>query len=194
MVDLMLLCMISWLSWTGYRLGGKRALIHVSGLVGMMFVLNRSIPWLKLVQDDSTLNQSFTNWVLRLLSPVIPAIRTFLTRVMPVSTNGSQALKETLSTLYVHASALGYAVAVYFGLHIAGESFDTLWPFGHAMRYSRIMGAIVGGLVGVFAGALCLNWLLLWMYVSKMNELGAVIYPSLLVHVWTQWWHHGIVG
>ncbi|MCY0875461.1 MAG: hypothetical protein OWT28_04225 [Firmicutes bacterium] len=194
MLDIAILCIISWLAWTGYRLGGTAALIQLSGTVGMLFVLEKTSPWIRLLGHDAGLEEALTRWLMRLLDPVLPVWRALKGGVAPASTApGLSAANALARTIYLDVTTGGYAVAIYFGLHMALKSLETLWPYG-GLKYKRpLAGAVLGTAVGVFASLRVLQVLSLWIYLHHFGAGEELLYHSAFVHAWTGWFTHGIV-
>lgn len=194
MIDLVIICLISWFAWTGYRLGGPRSLMQLSGIVGMIFIVETTSPWLRLATQDSGFSLGLTHWLEHVLAPVVPAWRRAWEAGVPATARGDAPTVQAIArSLYLDLTTGGYAVAVYFGLHMAFKSLETLWPYGGLKHRRARLGALLGGLVGLFVSMRMLGTLLFFVYLNHLQGAQALLYHSVFVHAWTGWIAHGIV-
>ena len=193
MIDLLIILILSWLALFGYVLGGTRALIYLSAVVGASYVVTEVFPWLRLIGYDPTVHGDYLNWLNRILRPILPAAKSGVHVVLSASASLTASADTALHIAYLQVSAGAYALCVLFGLLMAGKSLDTAWSHSMAKHSRAMPGVFIGLLAGAYLSALTLHVIGVSAWLTHSELLGSELYRSLLVHAWTHVLTHGIV-
>ncbi len=193
MIDLFIILIVSWLMLFGYVKGGSRALIYVSVLVGFIYVVMDAYPWLRLLGFDPTVYADYLHWLNRILQPLSPVVTSRAHPVLSAIAPLTRTVDALLRIAYRRLAAIGYALCVLFGLLMAVQSLDTVWPRAMARRSSAVPGLLVGLLAGVYLAAFSLHVLTVTAWLTHSDILRTELFRSLLSHTWTRVLAHGIV-
>ncbi len=193
MIDLLIILILSWLALFGYVLGGTRALIYLSAVVGASYVVTEVFPWLRLIGYDPTVHGDYLHWLKRILRPILPAAKSGVPFVLSASAPFTASAGAAVHIVYRQLSAGAYALCVLFGLLMAGKSLDAAWSHSLAKNSRALPGVFIGLLAGAYLSALTLHIIGVSAWLTHSDLLRSELYRSLLAHAWTHVLTHGIV-
>lgn len=189
MLDLVLIGTLGWAVLFGQIMGGFHALVRMSGLVGALYTIDATSPWLRFVATHAEVAKRFNDWLQRLMDPVLPAWARMSARIAwPALAAGGRAMPPLVLAArhtYLRAQILAYGLAVAFGFMMALRTFETVWPNDVRRAGSGWTGALFGLASGLFLAAMILRALALWHWFHGWRPVTALLYGSVLAHAWT---------
>lgn len=197
MLDLALIGILGWTAFLGHAMGGFRALVRLSGLVGALYTIDVTSPWLRFVAMNGAAARSFNAWLQRLMDPVLPAWMQGSMRTtwlaLASGGRGMSSLFLAARHTYLRVQILGYGLAVAFGFMMALRTFETVWPNDVRRASSGWIGALFGLASGLFLMGMMLRAMALWHWYHDWQPVRTLMYGSVIAHAWTVLRAHAIL-
>lgn len=189
-LDLLILNLLAWCVFLGCILGGMRALMYVSALIGTLYILEQMTPLLQWAARNASYEKAFLRWLRWIVSPVAPVLAGHTLPEEAARSHGP--VYRTLSALYRQGYAAGYAGAVFVGVLALLRVFETVWSNAVDRVSSRLWGGFLGLSIGFALSGFVVReaGMSLWHFPPAGARIA--FYPSLAARVWLYVSTHGI--
>ncbi|MFD2170626.1 hypothetical protein [Tumebacillus lipolyticus] len=184
MVDLLLLVVIVWCAYFGWKRGFLRTCIDALALVMPLVVITLSIPYLKKVLFDEGWSFGLAKWMAGHLVKTSPYSNGFLElestqAVLQGFNTHAPAVVERFFELFLLGLMSG---AVFVGMQMILRVYETLWRDAHGMWRSPVFGSVMGLGIGLTLSTYLVSLFGLICWLQGMQWLDEGLMESLFVH------------
>ncbi|PWI56820.1 hypothetical protein [Sulfoacidibacillus thermotolerans] len=192
-IDLLIVNIVVWTGLMGYLAGAGRVLIYVSVIGGSAYILNSVVPWLHFMNSDITIKMEYLQWLNRMLEPIYPVTWLRMPNVESVYVFSMNRWLPSIREGFRELVAYGTGFAVLIGLLLGVRTFDNLWSDVLGKQRMNSLGALMGGVTGLYIAALTFEVVSSILFGLTDSTPRFWLYHSLLVRTWTHIRLHGIV-
>jgi len=184
MVDMLILVVLGWCSWFGWKRGFLRTCIDAAALILPLFVITLSVPLLKGVLLEQGWSHAFSKWMAGHLVKTSPQSSGFLNEAAarPVVQGLGSTLSPVVERLYDLLLIGLSAGGVYIGLQMILRVYETLWRDAHGVWQSRMTGGVLGLGIGMTVSGYLLSVLGLLCWIRGFEWLDQELMHSLFMH------------
>jgi hypothetical protein len=183
MVDLLILVILSWSIWFGWRRGALRTLVDAVALLTPMFLVTLFIPFLKDVLIDRGWSLAVAKFMAGHLVKTSPQSAGFLNvaEATPVAQGiglGAPLWVERLYELVILGLMSG---ALFVGLQMVLQVYETLWRESRFDWQARALGGVAGLGIGATVSAYVISVLGLLCWIQGLEWLDQEMIGALSV-------------
>ncbi|BCJ87496.1 CvpA family protein [Effusibacillus dendaii] len=169
MMDLLIICLLSWSTVNGWQRGAYRSMVGCMGIGSAIAVVLFTVPFIKDRLVDGSWAWDLRKWMQDHMQAV------------PTSIGLSAGGEGPADKLY-HLIVVGVAAcSVWIGIRMILKVYETLWEETNVRVGSRIAGSLIGFCIGSAGAAYLVDCLGLLSWVKGWEALDQLIGQSVIV-------------